>query len=78
MIPARTNAFKSYNIFLHREVGFASLGPRRFFAKCQNKCWKAFGHVGQNLHGDREEFVRQACKLCFCSLASTRMAQERA
>ena len=31
MIPARMNAFKSYNIFLHKEVGFASLGPRYFF-----------------------------------------------
>ena len=48
--------FQSYG------VGFTSLGPRHFSAKRQNKCWKAFGHVGQNLHGDHEEFVRQACK----------------
>ena len=32
MILVRTIAFKSYNIFLHKEVGFASLGPRYFFA----------------------------------------------
>ena len=31
MILARTYAFKSYNIFLNREMGFASLGPRYFF-----------------------------------------------
>ena len=29
---ASTAAFKSYNIFLHKEVGSASLGPRYFFA----------------------------------------------
>ena len=34
MILARTYAFKSYNIFLHREVGFTSLGPRYFFMYC--------------------------------------------
>ena len=40
------------------------------------KGWAALGHVGQHLQGDCENFVSQACKLCFCPIASTRVAQE--
>ena len=54
MILARTTAFKSYNIFLHREVGSVSLGdklgPRYFFKHRESNNSDACGNHRFKLH----------------------------
>ena len=76
---ARADAFKSYNIFLHGEVGFARLGPRCFFRKAPKQVLESIWTCRPKLaKWSRRVFEAslQTCALCFCSLASTRMAQE--